>query len=140
MRIQLTAELIAAYRSTDYHVLANPPFTLHVDQESIELVTQMARHGVSSAVFITAANPTSKQLDEDENSRLNAELAAIVVASGYTHLPGVGIHPSGNWPPENSLLVLGAPLSWGVATARQFDQNAILFANADGIPALIPCT
>jgi hypothetical protein len=49
----------------------------------------------------------------------------------------MGFDPSGNWPAEKSFLALGLDLEVSRALGAEFQQNAVLWANADAIPRLI---
>jgi hypothetical protein len=55
----LSADLVAAYRATEYRVAAQEPFTLHVDQHSKALAQLYRDTGNSRASFMTAENPFS---------------------------------------------------------------------------------
>ena len=53
----LDEELIAAYRATDYHVFAGPPFVLRIGERCPELDELLARSGTMGGAFLTAWNP-----------------------------------------------------------------------------------
>jgi len=55
----LSADLVAAYRATEYRVSAQEPFTLHVDQHSKALAKLYRDTGNTRASFLTADNPFS---------------------------------------------------------------------------------
>lgn len=50
---------------------------------------------------------------------------------------GAGLDPSGQWPAEESLLVLGINLAIAVEIGREFEQNAIVWIDSAAIPHLI---
>jgi hypothetical protein len=55
----LSADLVAAYRATEYRVSVQEPFTLHVDQHSKALAKLYRDTGNTRASFLTADNPFS---------------------------------------------------------------------------------
>ncbi len=107
--------LLQAYRQTDYRVAADAPFTLRVGQTSRELLDLYARQN----------ELRMKHLEED------------VARLGYRMLPGYGADPSGDWPGEPSLLVLGISLDKAKRLGMKYDQNALVWCGANGVPELV---
>lgn len=97
------------------------------------------RYGVGSSAFITAWNPASVPLAQDENDRRQAELKLAVEAAGYALLPGIGEDPSGHWPGERSTLVLGISREDAIALGVRFGQIAIVWSDVDAVPVLVLC-
>ena len=133
----IAPELLTAYRETDYRVLGDPPFTLRIDQPSAPLALMHASHGVMCSAFITAFNPLSELQDDASNAMHQAQLMAHLHAKGFKFVEGVGVHPSGRWRGEHSVLVLGIALEDARVLGSQLRQTAILWAGADAVPALI---
>ena len=133
----LDPELIAAYRDTEYRVAASPPFILRVGVPSDPLLAAHARSGVTSSAYLTAFNPYSRQLDAKSNARRQDELVAMLAGRGFTSLSGVGQHPANGWPGEPSVLALGVSREEASALGREFEQNAVVWSGADGVPELI---
>jgi hypothetical protein len=133
----LPDELVLAYRKTGYRVHGAPGFVLRIDVPSPELLALHRRHQVSASAFITAWNPHSRRVDAEENAARQQALADALRASGFACLPGIGQHPSGDWPGEDSLLALGPTLDEAQALGDQFEQNAIVWAGDDAVPRLI---
>ncbi len=130
-------ELVQAFRETEYRVHGEQPFTLRVDEASPELLGLYRQRRISSSAFITACNPYSSCVDDAENQARQAELAQELSSRGLTFIDGVGQHPSNNWPGEISILALGLDLEAAKALGNRYEQNAILWAGADGLPLLI---
>ena len=63
-------------------------------------------------------------------------LLAWLPSHGYAWLPGAGIGDTGNWPPEASVLVLGANEVVADELCVLFEQNAVLVNGKDAIPRL----
>lgn len=133
----LDPDLIRAYRETEYRVHGTPGFVLRVDAASAELLALHRRHRVASSAFLTACNPYSRMVDAAENEKRQRALAGALGARGFACLPGIGQHPTGGWPGEDSLLVLGPTLDEAQALGNEFEQNAIVWAGADAVPRLI---
>ncbi len=133
----LPPELIQAYRETHYRVEGVEPFTLKVDQVSSEVLKALAKRGLKSCAFVTAWNPYSIALKEEENTILERKLNLYLNAQGLNHTPGEGVHPSNGWPGERSSLVWGVSETNAREIAEEFQQNAFIWVGEDGIPELI---
>ncbi len=120
-------ELDAVYRATSYVVFGpEQRFTLHIDEKSPHLDELLLRHGTSRWAFVSACNPGSITLTDEENRRRTEELRRLVVEAGYPFYAGEGVGDDGSWPPEPSLLILGIDFDAAAALGRRFEQNAIL--------------
>lgn len=133
----LDPDLLRAYRETGYRVHDTPGFVLRIDVPSPELLILHRRHQVACSAFLTACNPYSRLVDAAENAARQQALADALRARGFACLPGIGQHPSGDWPGEDSLLALGPTLDEAQALGDQFEQNAIVWAGDDAVPRLI---
>jgi len=133
----LPPELIQAYRETHYRVEGVEPFTLKVDQVSSEVLKALAKRGLKSCAFVTAWNPYSIALKEEENTILERKLNLHLNAQGLNHTPGEGVHPSNGWSGERSSLVWGVSETNAREIAEEFQQNAFIWVGEDGIPELI---
>ena len=123
------AELEAAYLVTDYRVEDFPtgPFTIRINESSDALA------GLDWA-FITACNPRSVLLSDEENARRMADLETAVRQGGWRYFHGQGVGKDHKWPPEPSLLIVGIKEPESVELAKAFGQNAIV-AGRPGEPA-----
>ena len=119
----LDSALIEAYSATEYKVNLDPPFVLSVGIASPGLKDLYSAQRADSAAFITAYNPFSHQLSEQENALRQESLKAELIKRGLHFIPGVGEHPSGDWPGEPSFLVLGIALEAAKSLGRQFEQK-----------------
>ena len=133
----ITPELIAAYRATDYAAkLPDDQVTLRVDTPCPALAAYLAQVGAETAGVITAYNPYSEPCEAEENRTAHTALKETLKAMGLATLPCDGSDPSGHWPTEHGLLVpgIGKAALRGLATV--FGQNAVLWIEADGVPRL----
>ena len=133
----ISVELIQAYRETAYRVDAPEAFVLSIDERSEPLEQLYRTHSVSSCAFITAWNPYSESLSEEENSNRQTKLANDVRTLEFELIEGEGKHPNGLWPGEASYLILGLPLDEAKKLGQRYEQNAILWCDIDAIPRLV---
>jgi len=106
----LDSVLLQAYLTTDYGVHAEPAFTLCVGQHSLEMAVLYLQHQTKTAAFITACNPYSIKLTDNENSRLLEALRRDLEADRWLYFSSMGINNAGDWEGEASFLVLGISL------------------------------
>ena len=133
----IDASTVQAYLETDYTVHTQTPFALHIGELSTQLASLHRAHGVNCSAFITAWNPHSEVTDAQANAQHQQALLQHIHELSLQALPGVGQHPSNQWPGEESYLVLGLDLPHAKEIGNQFRQNAIVWAGADAVPALI---
>ena len=133
---QLDQALIDAYLETEYRVHAEPPFKLRIGVHSTALCELHRQHGGISA-FITAFNPYSRQLSETKNLARQEQLRVELLGAGYHFIPGIGQHPSNDWPGEPSFLVISISAEAAKALGKKYEQRAIVWNRADGTPELV---
>jgi len=134
---KLAPDLINAYEVTNFHVKAEPAFTLNVGKVSEELKALFKQNKVSNAAFITAWNPYSKSLSEEENQSRNDQLKNELNIRSIKFIDGFGQEPLGQWSGEDSFLVFGIDLEASKKLGIQFEQNAIVWSDTDAVPKLI---
>lgn len=113
-----------AYESTKFMVV-DLPVVIEVNKKCIELDELLKQHNATEWAFITAWNPFSKALPDEENSRRHRELIQLV--KEYPNWEGEGVGTDPVWQPEKSLLILGIPKKEAIAIGIQFEQNAIVY-------------
>ena len=131
------SDIIVAYQATDFQVNAEQPFTLNIGISSHPLEVLYKSSRVNSAMFITASNPFSQLLSEDENSLRNVKLIDEIKQRSLKYIGGIGQNPERKWPGEDSILVLGLGLEAAKALGKHYEQNAIVWCDADAVPQLI---
>ena len=129
--------IIQAYLETHYRVHGEAPFALQIGQVNWHLLSLYERHHVDCAAFLTGWNPYSREVSETENRDRQKALATGLARRNLIFLEGIGQHPSSNWPGEESLLILGLDLEAAKTLGVRFEQNAIVWCGADGVPQLI---
>lgn len=137
-RSRLPTSLLAAWRAARYEVTAAmPPFALVVDEPSAALAACHVAHHVRCSAFITACNPGGQPAAADANARNEAALEDALRARGFRFLAGRGVDPTGRWPAEASVLVLGLGRDEAAAIGREFGQAGLVCAGADAVPRLV---
>jgi hypothetical protein len=127
---------IQAYRETHYCVEGETPMTLHVDRRNEALAALYEATGVQSSVFVTAWNPFSQNCDDESNARRQEALADELAKLDVIVIEGVGQHPIDAWG-EPSSLVLGVSLEVAKELGVRYEQNAIIWAGDEAVPALV---
>lgn len=126
------------YRRARYRVeLASGVVELAIGERSAELDRDLERAGASTWAIVTACNPGSVLLGEEENRRRSAELARRLSDAGGSTRPSTGIDPDGRWPDEPGFLVTGAARAALVALAAELGQIAIVVGRRGGAAELL---
>jgi len=121
--------LEAAYRNTDYWVDDAPgePFAIRVDENNLDLDVLLTELGEFHWAFVTACNPKSLWLSDEENAERMRELEMAVERRGLRCFHGHGQGRDDNWPAEPSLLLVGeSAIPEAIELASEFEQNAIV--------------
>jgi hypothetical protein len=133
--------LLEAYRKTTFY--ADTPkarLALRVGQCCGELDALLNDHGLSTWAYVTASNPGSRRLSDEDNSARQRELEGDVARLGLTAYPGEGVADDGRWPPEQSLLILGIARGDAVRLGRRYGQVAIVCGGVGRAAELVLCT
>jgi hypothetical protein len=133
--------LFAAYRNTAFE--ADTPkgrLSLRVGQRCAALDVLLTDHRVSTWAYVTAYNPGSMRLSDEDNAARHHELEEVVAALGLTSYPGEGLADDRQWPPERSFLILGIALDNARILGRQYGQLAVVCGELGSEAKLVPCT
>jgi predicted nucleic acid-binding protein len=125
---------MAAYRAAEYAV-PQAGIVMRIGAPDPALDRLIAAKG--GAAFLTAANPGSERRTDEENRLLLGELRCALDAAGYGYMDGEGRDPSGDWPAERSLFVLGIARAEAVKLATRFAQNAFVWCAPGSPPELV---
>ena len=126
-----------AYEKTHFIVQSTPEFVLKIGQYSEELKQLFIHRSLSTAAFITAYNPFSQQLSEDENLERQEKLVKEIQSRGLNLLQGLGQDPDHKWEGEPSLLILDIALEAAKKLARTYEQNSFVWCDESCTPQLI---
>jgi hypothetical protein len=132
------SDLDAAYRATTYRVfLPGGCCDLRVGALSETLRCWLETAGASQFAILTAQNPGSQPLDEEENRLRQAQLECDLLEAGYEPFVGENVADQGDWPGEESCFVADIALEEALALAAKYGQNALICGIADGLPQLV---
>jgi hypothetical protein len=133
------SDLDDAYLATNYWVEDAPGgrFCIRSGEPCPELDRLLEASGLSDWAYVTACNPGSELLSEEENAGRTLSLEEGLRGLGYAIFHGRGIGTSGDWPPEPSLLILGICPAQARAIGGAFGQNAIIIGRRGQIARLI---
>jgi len=132
---RIDAATLLAYRRTEYRVDAG--WSIRIDQPSGELAAWHGRHGASGSAFVSAVNPRSRLLEDEDNRRRHLDLRAWLEERGLAYLAGAGVDPEGSWPAEPGFLIAGLGQDAAARLGRRYDQNAVVWSGADAVPRLL---
>ena len=120
-----------AYLGTEYRVegFQTP---IRIGTTHAELDHWLAETGYEEWVYITASNPMSILLSEDENAKRNEALGQALVGLPARHGQGVG--QGTDWPAEPSFLIAGLDKERALVLGQRFGQAAIV-GGRSGRPA-----
>lgn len=129
--------LIQAYLEAKYVACSDHYITMQVNHFNAALLQVMVKNGYASAAFITAYNPFSNPLTQEENEQRHQHFLSIIAEKNIPHFTGFGTDKEEEWPKEQSLLLFNITKLDSLELAKQFGQNAILWIEDDAIPQLL---
>lgn len=133
-------ELWRAYENADYLVNETDSlFTLKIGKKNYQLEQILKKHQASNWAFVTAHNPHSNKLSKKDNLNRHQKLISYCETQNYNYYSGQGIDKSGDWEPENSLLIIGIDVEKAKNLGQHFQQNAIVCGSVDEPAFLVSC-
>ena len=128
---------LQAYRETEYRVLGTVPAVLRIGVRCADLQVLHRAHQVACSAFVTACNPQGQIVSDRLKARQQQALIEEITRRGLTAIPGIGVHPTGDWRGEPSYLVPGLDREAAEELGHRFGQNAIVWSGADAVPELV---
>ena len=86
----------------------------------------------ASAVVLTACQPFSSGVSEEEDGRRHATLGLLVAASGLRWRRARSSDPAGLWPVEPGFALLDCPAGWVPGLLEAWSQWAVLWLDGHG--------
>lgn len=134
----IPAQLIGHYIEAQYRIgTPAESITLRIDQYSAPLAQFLAASNQSRAAVISAYNPYSELLSDEENLAAHEMLRESLMRHAYPVTESLNIDPAGAWPAEKSFFISGIDLNTAKSLGQQFRQNAIVWIDRNAIPLLI---
>ena len=97
-----------AYEQTQFYVHeCTPEFCIRIGSHHEQLDRLQLEHNCDAWSYITASNPASERLSEDQNTGRNRELEALIRSQDLVFYRGEGVGSDPTWPAEASFLILG---------------------------------
>ena len=137
---QLPPALQQAYRNALYQVDAPKSAdaqTLREGERNDWLGRQLGGQPTQAACYLTACNPWGQILEPAENAARMRALRQELDSEGWQYLDGFGRDPLGQWPAEDSVLIWGMDAETARQWGRHWQQNAVLWSDADARPRLL---
>ena len=127
-------DLITAYNEAEYRVkgFSKP---IYIGQNTTDADNVLSKNNLTEWAYITAYNPMSCSLEEEENIRRNSELRKLV--NDYIVIEGEGQDKQKEWPAEKSFFIAGISLDNAKALAVTFGQRAIVYGQLEQPARLI---
>jgi hypothetical protein len=127
-------DLIEAYKNTKY-IVFNLNLTIVIDKSNLDINKLLVKHNTKEWAFITAYNPYSRVLTNEENRIRHNEL--IEMTENYVTFEGHGVGQDPIWEPELSLFIIGISKEDASLIGKRFEQNAIAYGVINKPPELL---
>ena len=127
-------DLLEAYKNTKYKVF-QLDIVIEIDIINDKLKELLNKYNSTDWAFITAFNPYSKALNQDENIERHNELKELT--NSYIIFEGHGVGEDPTWEPELSLLIIGITKEDAILIGNRFEQNAIVLGKSNSAPKLL---
>lgn len=133
----IARDLLSAYEGTDFVIFdQGDEWSLKVGEASLRIDALLDRFDADRAIVVTAFNPRSRVLSPEMNARRHEQLVRLLEERKLRFLYGEGRDPTGRWIAETECIVFGISLAEGLALARRFDQNAVVYVERGRAPRL----
>lgn len=123
MKPNMSSDLVLSYLKTNFTVFS-PKIEIKIGTISDELNALLLLKNKQDWAYITASNPYSQILSDEENNERHEQLKETV--KEYIVFEGEGVGEDPKWKPEISLLILGITKEDAISIGNQFQQNAII--------------
>ena len=127
-------DLIEAYKNTSYNIF-KPEISLKIGKSNSDLDDLLENYNCTEWAFITAYNPFSNILSDEENWERHKQLKENL--REYCCFEGEGVGDDPSWNPERSFLILGISEEDAVDLGEKFQQNAIVVGELKQVARLV---
>lgn len=133
----LPAALAQAYHDTDYTVAAAPGLVLRIGRHNAGCDALLDACNVTRAILLSACNPYSQAYPDSANRLRHALLTGALQGAGFAILAAEGRDPTGSWPPETSVLIMGTTPVQEARLLRDYEQHAAVLVQRGTEPRLL---
>lgn len=134
--VNIDQQLLKAYLNADYCIV-KPSLKIKVGEISRALDVFLMDNNAYYWAFITAWNPHSQLLDQEENEARHLALMQSLIEGKFTFCEGFGETHDDRWPMEKSLMILDISKSDAMRLGRRYQQNSILYGALNSPAQLI---
>jgi len=126
--------LIEAYQNTKYKIF-ELDLTIEIGKFNKEIDVLLQKNNSNEWAFITAYNPYSKVVSDEENNIRHDELKELT--KSYKTFEGHGVGEDPTWEPELSLFIIGISKKDAIRIGNKYEQNAIVYGQTNQAPQLL---
>jgi len=121
-------KLNALYIKTTYTVHTKKIiFNIRIGETNTEFQIWLAKNNIQTWAMITAANPYSIELSEEENKERNAKFELQLQKEKIDYCRSEGRPDAPNWTTELGFFIANINLNFAKELAKSAKQNAIVF-------------
>ncbi len=136
--LNIDQHTLEAYLKTTY-TTENPELTIKIGEVNRALDVFLFDNNSFSWAFISASNPYSTILSDDENEMRHLDLIRRIKSMNMRSCEGLGIPSDEKWKAEKSLLILDIGKKEAIEIGKEYHQNAIVFGRLNQAPELVFC-
>ncbi len=136
----LDEALLSAFLQTDYLVICQgEQICVRIGQQH-PVIDQLA--GMQPWAILTAANPGTEPLGDEENRRRHRQLQQSAARAELQTWPSINRDQSRQWEDEHGLLLIAPATDWLLAQAKRFGQLGLVYGQPQHKAELwltVPC-
>ncbi len=136
--LNIDQQTLQAYLNTTY-VTEKPALSIKIGENNMPMNVFLFDNNSFVWAFVSASNPYSSILPEDENALRHKDLMEEVKAMKFRYCEGIGIPSDESWKAEKSLLILDITKKEAIELGKKYNQNAIVVGRINQAPELIFC-
>ncbi|TKB45732.1 DUF3293 domain-containing protein [Thalassotalea mangrovi] len=133
---RISVEMMTIYRQARYRVIIdNQDYRIELGCSGGELHQWLQQQGAHTAALITACNPYSEKLSDEQNRIAQLKLEAELDRQGYHYYHGEGRNLAGTWI-EPGVFILDIERHDACCLAARYQQNALVFLRSGPVCTL----
>jgi len=136
--LNIDQHTLQAYLNTSY-ITEKPELTIKIGEPNRPLDVFLFDNNAFFWAFVSASNPFSSMLSDNENELLHNNLIEKVKSKKLRFCEGLGVPSDESWKAEKSLLILDISKKDAIELGKYFHQNAIVFGKLSQVPELVFC-